>query len=73
MDLHDQLELQTAQETQITKELETFLDRLADEYAITKYQLASMLEEQKLRVLGFWQPSDEAFALLDKLRNMYGD
>ena len=68
MDLHEQLALQREQETQMTTELEMLLNRFAEEYAVTKHQIAAMLEEQKLRALGFLQPSEELLELLDDLR-----
>ena len=68
MDLHEQLKMQTGQESQMLNELESLLNRFADEYAVSKYQVAAMLEEQKLRVLGFMQPSDELLELFEDLR-----
>ena len=58
MDLHEQLSLQQEQENQVTRELQHLLNRFADEYAITKFQMAAALEEQKLIVLGFIQANE---------------
>ena len=43
MNLHEQLAVQREQEAQMTNELETLLNRFAEEYAVTKYQVAALL------------------------------
>jgi hypothetical protein len=73
MDLHDQLRTQQEQEAQMSDELESLLNRFAEEYAVTKFQMASVLEQQKLRVLGFFQPSPDLLNLFDRLKETHGD
>jgi len=67
MDLHEQLALQMEQEAQMCRELETLVNRFAEEYAVTKYQVAAVLEEQKLQVMGFKQLTPRVFELLDEV------
>ena len=58
-DLYDQLKTQRMQETQLTNELEAFLDRMCEEYALTRFQVAAALEQQKLRILMFTQKGND--------------
>jgi len=67
MDLHEQLALQQAQESQMSLELESILNRFAEEYEVTKYQVAAVLEEKKLQVMGFKQLTPRLFDLLDEV------
>jgi hypothetical protein len=70
MDLHEQFEAQREQESQMCDELDCLLNRFAIEYAVSKFQLAAVLEQAKLRVLGFHQPSDEFFEAIEKLKEL---
>ena len=64
-DMFEALSVQTNQEVQMRTELEGLLDRFAMEYAVTKYQVAGLLEQAKLEVLGLvahdheWDGDDE--------------